>query len=191
MNTLSTKSSLYDLLSMIIPGYLVIFLFHEAFFQHCKWIYDDVTFGITAFAVSYIVGLALHWFSKQVFRTLRNCKCLTSMARDKVNKVLEREGKTKIETEDYYEAYYAASNYVWSSVPVLEAQYSFLRSAVIVEVLYLILGCKAFDCSCVISFLAILLVITVLIMIAILFETHKRVWEDYYYRYSFQKQKKI
>lgn len=139
MNTLSTKTSLYDLLSMIVPGYLVLFLLHKAFFQQCIWRSDEMTFGIAAFAVSYIVGLALHWFSKLVFHPLRNCECLVSKAKDKVNRDLVKNGNPKIETKDYYEAYYAASKYPWSSVLILEAQYSFLRSAVIVELLYLIL----------------------------------------------------
>lgn len=181
MNTLSTKTSLYDLLSMIIPGYLLLFLLQKIFLQSCSWPYDEVTFGVFTFAASYIVGMALHWLSKCLFCKLRNCECLISKAKEKVNNNLRNQNKSTIESEDYYTAYYIASSYAWSSVPILEAQYSFLRSAVIVELLYLILGCSAFSCPCFFSFVALLLVLTIGLMLYVLFETHIRIWEDYYY----------
>ena len=183
MSTLSTKASLYDLLSMIIPGYLVLFLLHQSFFQQMAWHYDDVTFGVVTFAISYIVGILIHLVAKAVFSSLRNRECLVSKAKDYVNKKLLQTKDVRMieENVSYYEAYYIASRYAWSSVPILEAQYSFLRSALIVELLYLVFGCKVFSCPCILSFIAVLGVITIFLMLYLLYKTHIRIWEDYAY----------
>ena len=182
MNTLSAKVILYDLLSMIIPGYLVLFLIIKAFLPDFTWCYDNVTFGVVAFAISSIVGLAIHWSAKLVFRSLRNCDCLVNKAKENVNKSHLRSDKPVTgDNVSYYDAYYFASRFAWSSVPVLEAQYSFLRSAIIVEVLYMLFGCKAFSCPYLLSVVAGLLIVTILLMLSVLRETHVRIWEDYAY----------
>ena len=71
-------------------------------------------------------------------------------------------------------------NYCSSSLSVLEAQYSFLRSMVIVGMLYLVFGCLGFGVF-ILSGVAILAILSFMIMIVILRKIHYVVWEDSHY----------
>lgn len=83
--------------------------------------------------------------------------------------------------EEYYAAYYRISmSYCSSSLSILEAQYSFLRSMVIVGILYLMFGCLGFGVF-ILSGIAILGILSFVIMIVILRKIHYVVWEDNHY----------
>ena len=182
MNGLTTKVSLYDLLSMIIPGYLFLYLLKRAFFSEYSQTCDESTYLIVVFSCSYIIGLAIHYIAKLIFKSLRNNKCIITRTREKFYNLnnVSIESKKDILSE-YMDSYYIASKYNWSSIPVLEAQYSFLRSMILVELAYLLLGCKASLSICQMSIIALVLIITLILMIKILYDTSYRVWEDSFF----------
>lgn len=180
MNGFVSKITLYDFLSMVIPGYLVVFLLKRIFSQECDCHCDEVTYFVVLFTVSYIVGMIIHQASKWIFKFLRNNKYIIERTYNKClkrNKVKQIDDKDNIEIE-YYNSYYTASQFLWSSIPVLESQFSFLRSMVIVEILYLILDCCINLCNCMISLISIVLILTVILMLKILRDISYRVWED-------------
>ncbi len=70
MTSLMTKSSLYDMLSMIIPGFITLFSFAKAvemdqYFNKNAGL--SIAHYICIFALSYLVGLIIHYFSKGLF----------------------------------------------------------------------------------------------------------------------------
>lgn len=189
MNGFLSKVTLFDLLSMIVPGYLVLFLISRCFIDIPVWPYDELTFYVATFTVSYIIGMLIHYLARFIFNCLRNNECLIKSARkrfyrfQKNAKQKEHETDLKHETlmEEYYAAYYRVSmNYCSSSLSVLEAQYSFLRSMVIVGILYLVFGCLGFGVF-ILSGVAILAILSFVIMIVILRKIHYVVWEDSHY----------
>lgn len=189
MNGFLSKVTLFDLLSMIVPGYLVLFLISRCFIDIPVWPYDELTFYVATFTVSYIIGMLIHYLARFIFNCLRNNECLIKSARkrfyrfQKNAKQKEHETDLKHETlmEEYYAAYYRVSmSYCSSSLSVLEAQYSFLRSMVIVGILYLVFGCLGFGVF-ILSGVAILAILSFVIMIVILRKIHYVVWEDSHY----------
>lgn len=189
MNGMFSRVTLFDLLSMIVPGYLLLFLFELIFIPDVKWQYDELTFGIVTFAVSYIVGIALHYLARFVFSCLRNNEWLISKTNNRVKADLTKRENTKHASEqsaimimsDYYKAYYTVTKfYPASSLQILEAQYSFLRSMLIVGLFYILLGCKVL-CACILSGIAALILLSILLMIVILRKIHYVVWEDSHY----------
>lgn len=183
MNGLAAKVSLYDLISMIIPGYLFLYLLKRAFFDECAQQCDELTYIIVVFSMSYIMGMVIHNITKFIFKFLRNNKCIIARTREKFNELhhnVSFESKEDILSE-YMDSYYRTSKYNWSSIPVLEAQYSFLRSMSLVEFAYLMLGCKASLNICQMSIIALVLIITLILMGKILYDTSYRVWEDSYF----------
>lgn len=189
MNGFLSKVALFDLLSMIVPGYLVLFLISRCFIDSPVWPYDELTFYVATFTVSYIIGMLIHYLARFIFNCLRNNECLIKSARkrfyrfQKNAKQKEHETDLSHETlmEEYYAAYYRVSmNYCSSSLSVLEAQYSFLRSMVIVGILYLVFGCLGFGVF-ILSGVAILAILSFVIMIVILRKIHYVVWEDSHY----------
>lgn len=190
MNGFLSKVTLFDLLSMIAPGYLILFLISHCILKCTVWPYDDLTFYVTAFTVSYIVGMFIHYLSRFIFHCLRNNECLIKSARRRFILSKKNEEQKDLESENidcntlmrkYYDAYYVVSmRYSSSTLSVLEAQYSFLRSMVVVGILYLVVGCFGF-CAYILSCVAILVVFSSLMMIVILSKIHYAVWEDYHY----------
>lgn len=86
MTSLITKGSLYDMLSIIIPGYLVYFLLNVIFLSKLsvfnKTLVNDDVFAsvVIVFVISYIVGMVIHLFSKRVFGFLKFNECLARKA---------------------------------------------------------------------------------------------------------------
>lgn len=189
MNGFLSKVTLFDLLSMIVPGYLVLFLISRCFIDILVWPYDELTFYVATFTVSYIIGMLIHYLARFIFNCLRNNECLIKSARKRFYRFQKNAKQKEHETdlnhealmEEYYAAYYRVSmNYCSSSLSVLEAQYSFLRSMVIVGILYLVFGCLGFGVF-ILSGIAILAILSFVIMIVILRKIHYVVWEDSHY----------
>ncbi len=196
MNGFLSKVTLFDLLSMIVPGYLVLFLISRCFIDSPVWPYDELTFYVATFTVSYIIGMLIHYLARFIFNCLRNNECLIKSARKRFYRFQKNAKQKEHETdlnhealmEEYYAAYYRVSmNYCSSSLSVLEAQYSFLRSMVIVGILYLVFGCLGFGVF-ILSGVAILAILSFVIMMVILRKIHYVVWEDSHY-ISAEKQK--
>ena len=182
MNGLTSKLSLFDIVAMFIPGYLFLYLLKRAFFTDFLHECDELTYVVVVFTMSYITGMAIHQISKLIFKFLRNNPCIISRSKNDFtkNNDIQKESKGDI-LEEYYTAYYRASVYVWSSIPVLESQYSFLRSMAVIEFAYMILGCKAGLTCCQMSIIAVMFIITIILIIKNLLDTSYRVWEDDYY----------
>lgn len=174
---------------MIVPGYLLLFLFKLIFIPGLEWQYGELTFGIAIFTVSYIVGIALHYIARFIFSFLRNNELLIMKAKNRFNADLTKRENIKQESEqsaimimsDYYKAYYTVSkSYPASSLQIMEAQYAFLRSMLIVGLLYILSGYKVF-CACILSGIAALVLLSIPLMIFLLLKIHYVVWEDSYY----------
>ena len=182
MNGLASKLSLFDMVSMFIPGYLFLYLLKRAFFTDCLHECDELTYVVVVFTMSYITGMAIHQISKLIFKFLRNNPCIISHSKKTCNKNNDITQESKVvNLVEYYKAYYRVSTYTWSSIPVLEAQYSFLRSMAVIEFAYLILGCKARLTCCQMSIIAVVFIITIILIIKNLLDTSYRVLEDDYY----------
>lgn len=138
MTSLAGKTSLYDMVSMVIPGYL--FIQCVQFASRIIIQFDsDITAAVVMFTLSWIVGLILHLASKDIFDIiLRNkIKDLEDVNED-VSKSNEkryncRDKENKRVIFDYYLKYYRQMpGYTKSVVPILEAQVAFLRSILLV-----------------------------------------------------------
>ena len=182
------KLSLYDFLSIFIPGLLLTALFVP--------IYDvgiGYFSGILLFAISYIFGLFYHKAIEHLCKPISNTKCLINKAKEKfINDHKNRNGKD-IEKDniDYYAAYYKLIKHnALGSIPTLEAQFAFLRNMFLVVVAYAIAFSKCglfsnlFDVetTCKLQILLILFIpACLLIAYFIQKKIHYLVWEGAYY----------
>lgn len=130
MTSLMTKSSLYDMVSMIIPGFLFILCVEFASGVGVDNNFDNVAIGIVVFVLSYIVGLLLHLISKRIFDSIiRNDYHDISTAHSDINNTIKKEKNIR----DYYCKYYKLMpEYTNEVIPVLESQVAFLKSMLIV-----------------------------------------------------------
>lgn len=148
MTSLMNRLSLYDMLSMVIPGYLTLFLSARTFAIKVSWPDNSLIYVVVTFCASYVIGLVIHRISRWVFGWLRHNSWLNNAAHiDFLHDLAKREEEIKKSHDDklsqewYYRTFYT----LWkdaslSHIPPLEAQLSFCRSLCIVGVLYLLMG---------------------------------------------------
>lgn len=178
-----SKLSIYDMLSMIIPGYLVGFLISKSVNFQVILPSEEVTFWIVTFCISFILGISIHYFSRWIFKFLRNNDNLNSTARRMFEKDIRlREGNDRIAIDlmipkRYYEIYYGKlQSPAVSFIAAMEAQLSFLRSMVIVGAIYMLFGwITIYDCR-IISTVALLS----LIALGLIFWLRYRIYYFYY-----------
>jgi len=92
MTSLMTKSSLYDMISMIIPGFLFILCVEFASGIGVNNNFDNAAVGAVVFVLSYIVGLLLHIVSKKIFDSvIRNDDHDISIARSDTDNAIKKE----------------------------------------------------------------------------------------------------
>ena len=149
MTSLLGKSTLYDMLACIIPGYLLLQLAKLLFAPNITLEIENVSIAIGVFTLSYLTGLLLKWLMENILNGfLRNTPNRIRSAYDKSNCIFKEEtlpdkkGALPDKEEDlmqkYYIAYYKAlKGNMNSSIPTLEAQIAFLRSILPVIFLYL------------------------------------------------------
>lgn len=166
MTSLLGKSTLYDMLACIIPGYLLLQLAKLLFAPNITLEIDNVnnvSIAIGVFTLSYLTGLLLKWLMENILNGfLRNTpnrirsaykksNCIfkegtlpdkEGALSDKEGTLPDKEGALPDKEEDlmkkYYIAYYKAlKGNMNSSIPTLEAQIAFLRSILPVIFLYL------------------------------------------------------
>ena len=157
MTSLLGKSTLYDMLACIIPGYLLLQLAKLLFAPNITLEIDNVnnvSIAIGVFTLSYLTGLLLKWLMENILNGfLRNTPNRIRSAYKKSNCIFkegtlpdkegglsdkegtlpDKEGALPDKEEDlmkkYYIAYYKAlKGNMNSSIPTLEAQIAFLRS---------------------------------------------------------------
>lgn len=166
MTSLLGKSTLYDMLACIIPGYLLLQLAKLLFAPNITLEIDNVnnvSIAIGVFTLSYLTGLLLKWLMENILNGFlrntpnrirsaykkSNCIFKEGTLPDKEGGLSDKEGtlpdkeealpdKEEDLMQKYYIAYYKAlKGNMNSSIPTLEAQIAFLRSILPVIFLYL------------------------------------------------------
>ena len=184
MFSLFERVSVYDMLSMVIPGYLVAIFLLRILVPELPLDYGNPTLWIVAFCVSYIIGICVHYGSRIIFGWLGHNQWLADKAYSKAQADISRRrdvaqsGNPATSQENYYALYFKFwGNAALSYIPQMEAQLSFLRSMCVVGVLYSVFGCRFIISSCVISCVVVL---TIICFIAIIILRGK----IYYYYYE-------
>lgn len=183
MTTLMGKTGLYDLLSMVLPGYLMLFLISKVFFADYNWEYDDITYAVSVFCVSYVLGIIVHYFSRLIFgwlssRSLKERAFLKFTKDTDFRNSKEINRDYKLTTAWYYNNYYR----LWgkgslSFIQALEIQLTFLRSLVVVGLAYSLTGWLFIHNACCISLLIAFTFLCLLLLIYIQLKI-------YYYYYE-------
>lgn len=191
MTSLLGKSTLYDMLACIIPGYLLLQLAKLLFAPNITQNIDNVSIAIGVFTLSYLTGLLLKWLMENILNGfLRNTPNRIRSAYDKSNCIFKKEAlpdKEEDLMQKYYIAYYKAlKGNMNSSIPTLEAQIAFLRSILPVIFLYLATSycwlVKIGHGYCLFIFITIIILIGCIALIWHLQDKlHQLVWEDAYY----------
>lgn len=191
MTSLLGKSTLYDMLACIIPGYLLLQLAKLLFAPNITLNIDNVSIAIGVFTLSYLTGLLLKWLMENILNGfLRNTPNRIRRAYDKSNCIFKKEAlpdKEEDLMQKYYIAYYKAlKGNMNSSIPTLEAQIAFLRSILPVIFLYLATSycwlVKIGHGYCLFIFITIIILIGCIALIWHLQDKlHQLVWEDAYY----------
>lgn len=191
MTSLLGKSTLYDMLACIIPGYLLLLLANLLFAPNITLEIENVSIAIGVFTLSYLTGLLLKWLMENILNGfLRNTPNRIRSAYNKSNCIFKK-GDLPDKEEDlmqkYYIAYYKAlKGNMNSSIPTLEAQIAFLRSILPVIFLYLATSycwlVKIGHGYCLFIFITIIILIGCIALIWHLQDKlHQLVWEDAYY----------
>ncbi len=135
METVSSKLSLYDFLSILTTGFLLILL-------SLGRIPEGEELFLIAIA-SYLVGLVFHWIIESTLGKLtRNSQCIVRKAYKLVQNSLEETPMSDYGKNQYLEAYYQiAKNNCLMNIPILEAQAAFVRNIWVIIPLYIIAVC--------------------------------------------------
>lgn len=191
MTSLLGKSTLYDMLACIIPGYLLLLLANLLFAPNITLNIDNVSIAIGVFTLSYLTGLLLKWLMENILNGfLRNTPNRIRSAYKKSNCIFKEKDLPDKEEDlmkKYYIAYYKAlKGNMNSSIPTLEAQIAFLRSILPVIFLYLATSycwlVKIGHGYCLFIFITIIILIGCIALIWHLQDKlHQLVWEDAYY----------
>ena len=198
---ISSKFSLYDILAMIIPGWMIIQIIKESFplysLSICsKW---ELPFSLI---LSYLIGLVWHTIMEWVFSFLRN---ETSMikhtwehneneeARKQLKYIMnislklllnirkKKNPKDSIIQDLYYQQYYFVLKHTYSNdIRIIEGQVVFLKNSILVLIAW---GIRSiFSSSIGHGIITVLFAIAIYItMIARQNKIYELVWSDYKY----------
>ena len=195
----SSKVTLYDMLAMVIPGFLLLLLFYAGF----GWQFEipvgmnELVAGILMFIACYTVGLIYHKAVEYLYNKagFRNNKA-------NIQKALEKfqinEGKSGIDKKSvlpvYYQTYYRLMKHnMLNSIPVLEAQVAYIRNMLPLMALYIIALCSCrFDFWSVNSCALAIILFIVAVILAVLLgkiqgKIYELIWEGYKYMNSNKK----
>lgn len=191
MTSLLGKSTLYDTLACIIPGYLLLLWGKLLFTTNITLKINDINIAIGIFTLSYLTGLLLKWIMEVLLnRFLRNRPNRIRQAYNRSQCIFEKKHLPDNVNElmkQYYIAYYRAmKGNPNSSIPILEAQIAFLRSILPVALLYVFTFCYWHDnighVYCLVLFFSIVIIIGCsYLMWRLQGKLHQLVWEDEYY----------
>ncbi len=183
---LSSKVTLYDFLSMVIPGFLLLILFSLWFnintINEINEIYDAILLSI----ISYIVGLVYHKTVEYLFNRMNlrnNEKDLEESAKRFYNDYKKCSKKSKFQhdkhsIQKYYEAYYKLmKENMLNNIPILEAQVAFIRNILPITLLYSF-TVRFFRINFYINYcgLSLLLLLTVLVLVAVFFSVQSKIY---------------
>ena len=195
---------MYDFFAIFVPGFFILFLFYaccpEA--QDAEIRNNPFLIG-TILVLSYLVGIIYHKLIECLYsRTglTNNPGCITKQL-DKLNNWLQKESKNNYEKIEagttvrlkYYKAYYLLMEKdCLNSIPVLEAQFAFLRNIIPLCIIYGIAICWCNTLArhteqiaghpcCMIVLLFSLSILLFFIAFCIQKKIYYLVWEGYYF----------
>lgn len=199
MDKMINSSTIYDVLSAIIPGYLICFLFQLLFVPKGFSVkgFDNLSSGVILFVTSYLVGLLFKTILEYLFSPIlknrtwlikRACKASEIDEQEK-KEILDENDEAKLKRKYYFHYYKAVNNNVKSSIGTIEMQIAFVRSMSAIILLYMFVVPKVsayFELCCnygLTLFIGLLfLEILILALVFYLqFKVHKLVWEDSFY----------
>lgn len=183
------KLTMYDMLTMLVPGFLWCHLFWSGTLEEqC----ESVLFWV----VCYIVGLIYH---RTLDAVAGKCKCLRNNPKwiKKAYAKVYDENAEKSDDEckkDYYAAYYRLmKNNGLGNVPVLEAQGALLRNLILILGVYNFVACCCgywiygkIDCCVWQYFGGVVITLAVLVILfgvwyGTQMKIHMLIWEGDYY----------
>lgn len=220
MSKFTSNSTLYDLLSAIIPGYLVLLWLQLSFPSIIPLgVFNadsNLTNAIIVFALSYIVGLVFKIIievgSNPIFRnrttiifsTLRVAEVPGTFVKsindlvEENSKIDERNKRGDYAKIVYYKEYYKALKArVNTPIPIMESQVAFLRSMIGICLIFILSSSWISEAAGISTFcLTTVLILLEFLMLMLIFHIQKSiyriVWEDaYYYELEFGNTQKL
>lgn len=180
------KVSVYDSLSMVATGYLLLLLFVPEL--------DLSEKTVLVFIACYVVGLVYHKIMERLLKSLRNPMCLLKKSYQKVDKEFDIKDTIAPSEKDYYGAYYLLmKRQCLNSIPVLEGQEAFVRNIIPILVVYVLQLCcchsslenlfgNLWGMGCCPAGVILLIVIALLVIwYSLKLKIHKLVWEGAYF----------
>jgi hypothetical protein len=152
---ISSKITLYEFLSMMIPGFLLLLLIYSSCcLEHgkCYVVYEHAGNAFFIFAlsiVSYLIGMVYHKIVEFLFSIAGFRNDLSNIQRmgEKVKCDYEKDGGrnhciTEYSRYNYYKAYYyLIEKKALYNIPALEAQVAFIRNILPIIPMYIIALC--------------------------------------------------
>ena len=182
MNNFS-KLSLYDFLSMLIPGFIILWFFNFLGIETTTAI-NDIFIAV----LSYITGLCYHKLLEQLVTIahLRRNKCMQERAWKQFYKEIGIEKACPKNIDEvfvlsYYKIAKAGSLMI---IPILEAQETFLRNIIpliFIEIIRLGFGFYSDNVCCICAFLGVILLLSIFAWLSITNKIYYLVWEGNHY----------
>lgn len=182
---ISSKLTMYDFLSMMVSGFIILFPFSCLERGDS---YDIILF----FILCYLVGIAYHKLLECISKPIRNIKSFIGNGKKKALitfKERNRKNSEQVsEDVDYYEAYYyLIHNKCMNVIPVLEAQVTFIRNILPLIIIYLIcltggrFHIVFIDDCYIIQILTIVVLLLPWVWYKIQIKVYELVWEGYFF----------
>ncbi len=136
METISSKISLYDFLTILTAGFLLLFLCLGKIPKGEEWLFASVA--------SYLIGLLFHLVVEFTLgKFIRNHSYILRKAHKEVEQSLNQVPMPDAEYNTYLEAYYlVVKNNCLMNIPILEAQVAFVRNIWVILLFYIVTICS-------------------------------------------------
>lgn len=180
------KISMYDFLTMVVSGFLILLLFIPI-----KNLGEE---SILAFVACYILGMVYHKITECLYLPFRNCKYFLKKGYDSVDKEFYIKQKIPFGTTNYFSAYYCLmEKQCLNSIPVLEAQEAFIRNMMPILLVYIPVLCyrdsvlsgtigRAFgEGGCLGGLLTVTLIFLIFVWYSLKVKISALVWDGYYF----------
>lgn len=156
----TSRLSLYDILTMLVSGFLILALFISD-----EYLQENLIFVII---FSYLIGIIYHRL-QECIRNVISCCCknassirifktiFTSNAKEAIKRAKEKIYETNYDTstdedikKEYIDTYYSIMNKpCYSNINILETQEAFLRNITLILLAYIVaFNCTCFCCNC-------------------------------------------
>jgi hypothetical protein len=185
---LTSKMTLYDMLAMVIPGFLLLKLFPGCFGYPID--FDNEKNTVIIIIISYAIGIIYHKTIEWLFNIIgfrNNEECIEKSAEKFYDNYEKNGGNTQnslshYNKHEYYKAYYTLmKENMLNSIPTLEAQVVFIKNMLPLTVVSIALCCgnNCFNINpyCAAIILLIIGVLIIVLMVIILIEVP---YEIYY-----------